>query len=38
LATVLNGAPLDTDGVFGDGTRAAVEAFQHLRGLRVDGI
>jgi N-acetylmuramoyl-L-alanine amidase len=24
--------------VFGDGTRAAVEAFQHLRGLRVDGI
>ena len=38
MATVLNGAPLDTDGVFGDGTRAAVEAFQHLRGLRVDGI
>jgi N-acetylmuramoyl-L-alanine amidase len=29
---------IDTDGVFGDGTRAAVEAFQHLRGLRVDGI
>jgi N-acetylmuramoyl-L-alanine amidase len=24
--------------VFGDGTRAAVEAFQHLRGLRVDGV
>jgi N-acetylmuramoyl-L-alanine amidase len=24
--------------VFGDGTRAAVEAFQHQRGLRVDGI
>jgi N-acetylmuramoyl-L-alanine amidase len=24
--------------VFGPGTRAAVEAFQHLRGLRVDGL
>ena len=24
--------------MFGDGTRAAVEAFQHLRGLRVDGV
>ena len=24
--------------MFGPGTRAAVEAFQHLRGLRVDGI
>jgi N-acetylmuramoyl-L-alanine amidase len=28
----------DPVGVFGPGTRAAVEAFQHLRGLRVDGI
>jgi N-acetylmuramoyl-L-alanine amidase len=27
----------DSAGVFGPGTRAAVEAFQHLRGLRVDG-
>jgi N-acetylmuramoyl-L-alanine amidase len=27
----------DSPGVFGPGTRAAVEAFQHLRGLRVDG-
>jgi N-acetylmuramoyl-L-alanine amidase len=32
------GASIDADGVFGDGTRAAVEAFQHQRGLRVDGI
>jgi N-acetylmuramoyl-L-alanine amidase len=24
--------------VFGDGTRAAIEAFQHQRGLRVDGV
>jgi N-acetylmuramoyl-L-alanine amidase len=30
--------PPDTDGVFGAGTAAAVEAFQHRRGLRVDGI
>ena len=29
---------LDPDGTFGDGTRAAVEAFQYRRGLRVDGI
>jgi N-acetylmuramoyl-L-alanine amidase len=29
---------LDADGDFGDGTRAAIEAFQHRRGLRVDGI
>jgi N-acetylmuramoyl-L-alanine amidase len=27
----------DPDGVFAAGTRAAVEAFQHQRGLRVDG-
>lgn len=27
----------DLAGDFGPGTRAAVEAFQHLRGLRVDG-
>lgn len=32
------GAPLDADGVFGPSTRAAVEAFQHHRGLRVDGV
>jgi N-acetylmuramoyl-L-alanine amidase len=30
--------PPDTHGVFGAGTAAAVEAFQHRRGLRVDGI
>lgn len=30
--------PPDTDGLFGAGTSAAVEAFQHRRGLRVDGI
>ncbi len=29
---------VDPDGVYGDGTRAAVEAFQHRRGLRVDGV
>jgi len=41
LASILGaGAPVnsDGDGAFGDGTRAAVEAFQHLRGLRVDGV
>jgi N-acetylmuramoyl-L-alanine amidase len=30
--------PPDTEGLFGAGTAAAVEAFQHRRGLRVDGI
>jgi N-acetylmuramoyl-L-alanine amidase len=30
--------PPDPDGVFGAGTAAAVEAFQHRRGLRVDGV
>jgi N-acetylmuramoyl-L-alanine amidase len=34
------GLPVAPDpmGTFGDGTRAALEAFQHLRGLRVDGV
>jgi N-acetylmuramoyl-L-alanine amidase len=36
-AVVPGGAPIDEEGVFGPSTRAAVEAFQHLRGLRVDG-
>jgi N-acetylmuramoyl-L-alanine amidase len=30
--------PPDTEGLFGAGTAAAVEAFQHRRGLRVDGV
>jgi N-acetylmuramoyl-L-alanine amidase len=29
---------VDEVGAFGDGTRAAVEAFQYRRGLRVDGV
>ena len=28
---------VDPDGTYGDGTRAAVEAFQYRRGLRIDG-
>ncbi len=38
LAAILPGAPIDRDGIFGPGTRATLEAFQHQRGLRVDGI
>ena len=30
--------PPDPEGTFGSGTAAAVEAFQHRRGLRVDGV
>ena len=34
----LGSVAVDPPGSYGDGTRAAVEAFQHRRGLRVDGI
>jgi N-acetylmuramoyl-L-alanine amidase len=30
--------PPDSEGLFGAGTAAAIEAFQHRRGLRVDGV
>ena len=38
LTAVVPGAPVDADGIFGPATRAALEAFQRLRGLRVDGV
>ncbi len=38
LTAILPGAPVDADGIFGLATRAAVQAFQRLRGLRVDGV
>jgi N-acetylmuramoyl-L-alanine amidase len=37
-AALPGGAPIDEDGLFGPSTRAALEAFQHLRGLRVNGV
>jgi N-acetylmuramoyl-L-alanine amidase len=38
LAAIFPDAPIDGDGIFGPGTRATLEAFQHQRGLRVDGV
>ena len=37
LTTSVSRAP-STGGKFGDGTKAALEAFQHRRGLRIDGV
>ncbi len=38
LGTLSLDSDADPPGVFGPGTRAAVEAFQHRRGLRIDGV
>lgn len=38
LSSLGFGPVTDHQGVFGPGTRAAIEAFQHHRGLRIDGI
>ena len=38
LERLASSTGIDADGTYGAGTRAAVEAFQYRRGLRVDGI